>query len=173
MIELSVKNYAPPAIPLAVSAPVKAKAVAFLATPPGWFGDWHPAPTKQFIFVPAGETAVEVSDGPTPEVIKTWRRENDEPDTLEIVLDQPIPLGEHTRFIINDGVATNTIDYSYILGDADGNGHIDLADVAVMQNCFGETNPTGWSRAFDFDDNNVVDLLDHRELIPVLTGPGG
>ena len=63
VIELSVKNYAPPAIPLAVSAPVKAKAVAFLATPPGWFGDWHPAPTKQFIFVLAGETEVEVSDG--------------------------------------------------------------------------------------------------------------
>jgi len=62
-IALSVKNYAPPAIPLAVSTPENAKAVVFLMTPAGWVGDWHPAPTTQYIFVLNGETEVEVSDG--------------------------------------------------------------------------------------------------------------
>jgi quercetin dioxygenase-like cupin family protein len=63
LIELSIKNYVPPAIPLAVSTPAKAKAVAFLSTPAGWIGDWHHAATTQFVFVLAGEIEVEVSDG--------------------------------------------------------------------------------------------------------------
>ena len=62
-IELRIKNYAPPAIPLAVSTAEKASAVVFLSTPVGWVGDWHPAPTSQFIFVLSGEIEVEVSDG--------------------------------------------------------------------------------------------------------------
>jgi hypothetical protein len=112
---------------------------------------------------------VEVSGGIAPEIIKTWRRENDEPDTLEIVLDQPIPAGEHTRFIFDDGVAVSIVDYSYILGDADGNGHIDLADVATLQNCFGQTNPIGWCRAFDFNGDNTIDLTDYADFHLALT----
>ncbi|WP_432474776.1 cupin domain-containing protein [Amphritea sp. HPY] len=62
-ISLTTKSYAPPAIPLAVSSPQKARAVAFLSVPPGWIGDWHPAPAEQFIFILSGNTEVEVSDG--------------------------------------------------------------------------------------------------------------
>ena len=62
-INLTLKDYAPPASPVAVSAPSKAGAVAFLSVPSGWFGDWHPAPRRQFIFCLSGELEVEVSDG--------------------------------------------------------------------------------------------------------------
>ncbi|NOR14063.1 MAG: cupin domain-containing protein, partial [Candidatus Aminicenantes bacterium] len=34
-----------------------------ISSPPGWFGDWHPAPRRQFIFMLIGELEVEVSDG--------------------------------------------------------------------------------------------------------------
>ena len=46
-----------------------------------------------------------------PQVIQTRRRETDDVDTVEIVLDGPLPVGQRTRFILDDGQATNVIDY--------------------------------------------------------------
>ncbi len=123
-------------------------------------------------YVHIDDITVEVSGGSAPEVIQTWRRENDEPDTLEIVLDQPIPPGEHTRFLLDDGVVTNIVDYSSILGDADGNGRINLADVAEFQRCFGETDVTGRCAAFDFNDDNTIDLADYPAFQTALSLPG-
>jgi hypothetical protein len=34
-----------------------------LAGPAGWFGDWHPAPRRQFMVKLAGETEFVASDG--------------------------------------------------------------------------------------------------------------
>ena len=48
---------------MAVSEPINAKALAFLSTPPGWFGDWHRAPVRQFVVVVTGTLEVEVSAG--------------------------------------------------------------------------------------------------------------
>ena len=56
-------DYAPPAPPISVSGGVGAESVTFISSPPEWFGDFHPAPRRQFIFVLAGELEVEVSDG--------------------------------------------------------------------------------------------------------------
>ncbi|MFC1799542.1 cupin domain-containing protein [Candidatus Eisenbacteria bacterium] len=56
-------DYAPPAAPISVSQVMKAENVTFISSPAGWFGDWHPAPRKQLIFVLAGELETEVSDG--------------------------------------------------------------------------------------------------------------
>ena len=56
-------DYAPPAPPLHLSAPAPASAFVFLAAPPAWDGDWHPAPMRQMIFYLAGEVEAEVSDG--------------------------------------------------------------------------------------------------------------
>jgi hypothetical protein len=64
-ISLALTDYAPPAPPMAVSAPSKAGAVVFLSAPAGWFGGWHPAPRRQFTFLLSGELEVEVSDGET------------------------------------------------------------------------------------------------------------
>jgi quercetin dioxygenase-like cupin family protein len=36
---------------------------AIISSPSGWFGDWHPAPRKQYMFCLSGELEVEVSDG--------------------------------------------------------------------------------------------------------------
>jgi mannose-6-phosphate isomerase-like protein (cupin superfamily) len=55
--------YAPPAPPISVSELFNAEGVSFISSPSGWFGDWHPAPHRQFIFILSGELEVEVSDG--------------------------------------------------------------------------------------------------------------
>ena len=64
-IDLSLADYAPPAPPISVSEVIAADAVVFLSSPIGWFGDFHPAPRRQFIFFISGELEVEVSDGET------------------------------------------------------------------------------------------------------------
>ena len=56
-------DFAPPAPPVSVSDAINAEAVVFISSPSGWFGNWHPAPRRQFIFVISGELEVEVSDG--------------------------------------------------------------------------------------------------------------
>jgi len=63
--EISFKliDYSPPAPPVSVSERIDAEGIVFLSSPSGWFGDWHPAPRRQFIFVLSGELEVEVSDG--------------------------------------------------------------------------------------------------------------
>ena len=53
-----------------------------------------------------------VTGGIAPTVIQTLRRENTEPDTVEIVLDRPMPLNETTTFTITDGTATSVIQYT-------------------------------------------------------------
>ena len=58
-------DYAPPAPPISVSEVFGAENISFISSPVGWFGDWHPAPRRQFILVLVGELEVEVSDGET------------------------------------------------------------------------------------------------------------
>jgi quercetin dioxygenase-like cupin family protein len=62
-IGFELVDYAPPAPPISVSEAIGAERVTFISSPPGWIGDFHPAPRRQFIFVLAGELEVEVSDG--------------------------------------------------------------------------------------------------------------
>jgi hypothetical protein len=62
-IELAVAGFAPPAPPLHVSKFVPAASVGFLRANPGWFGDWHPAPRRQWMVVLSGEEEIRTSDG--------------------------------------------------------------------------------------------------------------
>jgi quercetin dioxygenase-like cupin family protein len=62
-ISFVLKEYAPPALPISVSKPAKATGVVFLSSPGGWFGDWHPAPRRQFLIVLKGVFEIEISDG--------------------------------------------------------------------------------------------------------------
>ena len=62
-MELRPVNFAPPAPPLDLSAFTPTKQMALIAAPAGWFGDWHPAPHRQFFFHMAGEVEVQASDG--------------------------------------------------------------------------------------------------------------
>ena len=62
-IELRLGAVAPPAPPVWLSAFLPAERVAFGGVSPDWYGDWHPAPRRQFLVYIAGEVEVEASDG--------------------------------------------------------------------------------------------------------------
>jgi len=63
VIPFTLIDYAPPAPPVSVSTAMDAESVVLLSSPPGWHGDWHPAPRRQLMFLLSGELEVEVSDG--------------------------------------------------------------------------------------------------------------
>lgn len=63
VMPFTLYDYAPPAPPVSVSTALDAESVVLLSSPPGWHGDWHPAPRRQLMFVLSGELEVEVSDG--------------------------------------------------------------------------------------------------------------
>jgi hypothetical protein len=121
-----------------------------------------------YVYLP--EIAVEVSDGDTPVVTQTRRRENDEPDTVEIVLDRPLAFGETTRFTFDDGVAVNVIEYTFAPGDTDGDGDADLHDFALFQACFGQSPVIGPCAALDLDPDDAIDLADYSAFQDLLTG---
>jgi hypothetical protein len=62
-IGLSPADFAPPAPLLNVSSPIMAAQMVFVELPPGWLGDWHPAPRRQYWVGTAGTVEVTVSDG--------------------------------------------------------------------------------------------------------------
>ena len=62
-VEFQETDFAPPAMPMNVSPFSSATECGFINTAPGWYGDWHPAPQRQFMFLLAGQVEVGVSDG--------------------------------------------------------------------------------------------------------------
>lgn len=62
-IEMSPVDFAPPAPPFSVSGLAPASSFAFLQLPPGWTGDWHPSPKRQWVFYLRGEMEYETGDG--------------------------------------------------------------------------------------------------------------
>jgi len=60
---LHLVEFAPPAPPILASEFDAAQAYGFLRAAPGWYGDWHPSPTRQFLFYLSGDSELEVSDG--------------------------------------------------------------------------------------------------------------
>lgn len=64
-IDLSPVDFAPPAPPLDVSSPVTAAQMVFAEFAPGWLGDWHPTPRRQYWVGVRGAVQVTVSDGET------------------------------------------------------------------------------------------------------------
>lgn len=110
-----------------------------------------------------------------PSVAAVKRLDNGPANLIEIVLDQPLPLGERTTFTLTDVhspnmALTNTVAYTFRLGDYDADGDWDLADFAPLQNCF-HSPPCP---AFDFVSNGKVieiSLEDYAEFVRILTGP--
>lgn len=64
-VAFNLVDYAPPAPPISVSEVQVAEGVLFISSPAGWYGDWHPAPRKQFMICLTGELEIKVSDGET------------------------------------------------------------------------------------------------------------
>ncbi len=58
-------SFAPPAPPVGLSGFVLASRFVFFKTPSGWYGDWHPAPKRQFFCCFSGSFEVTASDGET------------------------------------------------------------------------------------------------------------
>ena len=66
-VEMNFKlaDFAPPAPPISVSEIITADKAFMISSPAGWYGDWHPAPARQYVIVLTGELEVQVSDGET------------------------------------------------------------------------------------------------------------
>lgn len=66
-ISFRLIDFAPPAPPISVSDIFNTSGEAYIiSSPPGWYGDWHPAPCRQLIFGLTGiKLEVKVSDGET------------------------------------------------------------------------------------------------------------
>lgn len=54
---------APPAAPFYVSADGPAVKHRFYTFQPGWIGDWHPCPARQFLALMSGTVEMETTDG--------------------------------------------------------------------------------------------------------------
>ena len=109
-----------------------------------------------------------------PTVVATRRLDNGPPDVVEIVLDRPIPYGATTRFTFNDGVLSQTLEFTFAPGDTNGDGQADLADFAAFQNCFGQSIPTAAPNLcaiLDFDADGTVDLSDFAGFQRVFAEP--
>ena len=57
-LELTAKNFVPPAPPIDVSALHGAVSCAFLRVPSGYVGEWHPSPKRQWLFFLSGEMVI-------------------------------------------------------------------------------------------------------------------
>jgi quercetin dioxygenase-like cupin family protein len=62
-VPLKDADFAPPAPPIAVSPHQNATGTCAIGFPPGWFGDFHPAPKHQWMMIMAGTLEIGVSDG--------------------------------------------------------------------------------------------------------------
>jgi hypothetical protein len=56
-------NFAPPAPTVGLTEYYDASKLVFFQVPAGWFGDWHPAPKRQFFCCLKGELELTVGDG--------------------------------------------------------------------------------------------------------------
>jgi hypothetical protein len=60
---MSPVDFAPPALPMDLSALIPSSAIGFLGVPAGWYGEPHPSPRRQFILFLAGQAEASASDG--------------------------------------------------------------------------------------------------------------
>jgi len=140
-----------------------------VSDPPGGFVDARQfAPLDRFTitfdapnYVYLDDISVATTAGVPPVITHTRRLEDGAPETVEIVLDRPIPFGATTRFQFDDGTVANTVEYTFAPGDTDGDGDADLRDAAQFQCCFGQAAPTGVCAALDTNSDGVIDLNDY------------
>ncbi|MCW4009581.1 MAG: cupin domain-containing protein [Candidatus Bathyarchaeota archaeon] len=64
-VDFEMVNFAPPAPPVGLTSYIPANQLVFFKLPAGWFGNWHPAPKRQFFCCLAGEFEMTASDGET------------------------------------------------------------------------------------------------------------
>ncbi|MDN5309547.1 MAG: hypothetical protein PWP14_941 [Methanolobus sp.] len=62
-VKQSIAQAAPPAAPFYVSGDGTASKYRFYTFEPGWVGELHPAPTRQFLALMSGTVEMETTDG--------------------------------------------------------------------------------------------------------------
>jgi hypothetical protein len=62
-VPLKDADFAPPAPPIAISPHQPATGTVAIGFPPGWYGDFHPAPKNQWMMIMSGTLEIGVSDG--------------------------------------------------------------------------------------------------------------
>lgn len=62
-VAFEMVNFAPPAPPVGLSAFMDVGKMVFFQLPSGWFGDWHPAPKRQFFCCLKGQLEITAGDG--------------------------------------------------------------------------------------------------------------
>ncbi len=62
-VEQRLASGAPPAAPFYVSGNEPASMYRFYSFQPGWIGDWHPCPARQFLALMSGAVEMETTDG--------------------------------------------------------------------------------------------------------------
>lgn len=62
-IALQETDFVPPAPPVLISSFSPANQYGFEIVPPGWHGDWHPAPGRVLAIYLSGQGEIEASDG--------------------------------------------------------------------------------------------------------------
>jgi quercetin dioxygenase-like cupin family protein len=97
-VELSPREFAPPAPPLHLSPMTAATGVAFVRFPAGWEGDWHPTPRRQYFIFLAGELEAETSDG---------ERRRYSPGSVAL-LEDTTGMGHRSR-VVGDGDVLATV----------------------------------------------------------------
>ena len=72
-----------------LSSPWLSTSLTFLSGPPGWVGDWHPAPRRQFMVKLRGTTELIASDGERREL---------GPGAV-LLLEDTVGRGHHSRIL--------------------------------------------------------------------------
>ena len=62
-LEFEEQDFVPPAPPVLLASPEAASGCAFARVPPGWHGDWHPAPQREVVIYLTGQGTIEAGDG--------------------------------------------------------------------------------------------------------------
>ncbi|MFA4876390.1 MAG: cupin domain-containing protein [Methanoregula sp.] len=62
-VEQHLATGAPPAAPFYISGDQLASKYRFYSFQPGWIGDWHPCPARQFLALMSGTVEMETTDG--------------------------------------------------------------------------------------------------------------
>jgi len=105
-----------------------------------------------------------------PWVTATRRQDNGPPETVEIVLDRPIPYNATTRFTFDDGTIEQTVELTYAPGDTDGDSDADLSDFAAFQNCFGADATDAPCPVLDFNTDDSITRADFAAFQSILAG---
>lgn len=62
-VDFKLTDFAPPAPPAGLSNYTAVSQLVFFQIPKGWFGDWHPAPKKQYFCCLTGAIEITAGDG--------------------------------------------------------------------------------------------------------------